>query len=56
MIAYFKQFGYDIQTVHSDHENTLISVTIFLNQQGIKHNTIAPYQLKQKLERVQTKF
>ena len=55
MIAFFKQYGYTIQSIHSDHEITIISATIFLNQQGIKLMTIAPYQHEQKLERyVQT--
>ena len=29
MIAYFKQFGYDIHTLHSNHENSLISAMVF---------------------------
>ena len=42
-------------TAQDDHENSLMSATTLLNQQGIKFNTIAPYQHKQKLERyVQT--
>ena len=55
MISYFKQYGYDIKNIHSDHESALMSATIFLNQQGIQYHTIAPYQHEQKLERyVQT--
>ena len=55
LIAYFKQFGYDIHTLHSDHESSLMSAMVFLNQQGIKYLTIAPYQHEQKVERyVQT--
>ena len=53
MMAYFKQHGFEIHTLHSDHESSLMSATIFLK--GIKYNTIAPYQHEQKLERyVQT--
>jgi len=55
LVSYFKQCGYDIKFLHSDHENALISATSFLNQQGIQYQTIAPYQHEQKLERyVQT--
>ena len=55
LIAYFKQFGYDIHNLHSDHESSLMSAMVFLNQQGIKYNTIASYQHEQKVERyVQT--
>jgi hypothetical protein len=55
LVSYFKQYGYDIKFLHSDHENALISATSFLNQQGIQYQTIAPYQHEQKLERyVQT--
>ena len=55
MIAFFQQYGYSVQTIHSDHENTILSAQIFLNQQNIQLKTIAPYQHEQKLERyVQT--
>jgi len=55
MVSYFKQYGYDIKVIHSDHESALISATSFINQQGIQYHTIAPYQHEQKLERyVQT--
>jgi len=54
LIAYFKQFGYDIHTLHSDHESLLMSAMVFLNQQGIKYLTIAPYQDEQKVERICT--
>jgi hypothetical protein len=55
LVSYFKQYGYTIHTLHSDHESTLMSATSFLNQQGIQYHTIAPYQHEQKLERyVQT--
>ena len=43
------------QTAQDDHKNSLMSATTLLHQQGIKFNTMAPYQHKQKLERyVQT--
>ena len=55
LVSYFKQYGYDIKVIHSDHESALISATSFINQQGIQYHTIAPYQHEQKLERyVQT--
>ena len=55
LVSYFKQYGYEIKSIHSDHETALISATTFLNQQGIQYQTIAPYQHEQKLERyVQT--
>ena len=55
LVPNFKQYGYDIKFIHSDHENALISATSFLNQQGIQYQTISPYQHEQKLERyVQT--
>ena len=41
--------------IHSDHETTILSAQVFLNQQGIQLKTIAPYEHEQKLERyVQT--
>ena len=52
---YFKQYGDDIKSIHSDHETALISATRFLNQHGIQYQTIVPYQYEQRLERyVQT--
>ena len=55
MIAFYKQYGYTVQVIHSDHETTILSAQTFLNQQGIQLKTIAPYQHEQKLERyVQT--
>ena len=55
MVSYFKQYGYDIKVIHSDHESALISATSFINQQSIQYHTISPYQHEQKLERyVQT--
>jgi len=55
MIAFFQQYGYSVQIIHSDHENTILSAQTFLNQQNIQLKTIAPYQHEQKLERyVQT--
>ena len=55
LVSYFKQYGYEIKSIHSDHETARISATTFLNQQGIQYQTIAPYQHEQKLERyVQT--
>ena len=55
MIAFFQQYGYVVQIIHSDHENTILSAQTFLNQQSIQLKTIAPYQHEQKLERyVQT--
>jgi hypothetical protein len=55
MIAFFKQYGHNVQIIHSDHENTILSAQTFLNQQGIQLKTIAPYQHEQRLERyVQT--
>ena len=51
MVAYFKKHGFEIHKLHSK----LMSATTFINQQGTKYNTIAPYQHEQKLERyVQT--
>ena len=52
LIAFYKQHGYTIQIIHSDHENAILSVQVFLNQQGIQLKTIAPYQHEQKLERL----
>ena len=49
MVSYFKQYGYDIKVIHSDHESALISATSFINQQGIQYHTIARYQHEQKL-------
>jgi len=55
LTAYFEQHGLEIHTLHSDHESSLMSATTFINQQGLKYNTIAPYQHERKLERyVQT--
>jgi hypothetical protein len=55
LVSYFKQYGYEIKSIHYDHETALISAAIFFNQQGIQYQTIAPYQHEQKLERyVQT--
>ena len=55
MISFYKQHGYTIQIIHSDHETTILSAQVFLNQQGIQLKKIAPYQHEQKLERyVQT--
>ena len=55
LVSYYKQYGYDIKSIHSDHETALISATTFLYQQGIQYQTISPYQHEQKLERyVQT--
>ena len=50
MIAFYKQYGYTVQVIQSDHETTILSAQIFLNQQGIQVKTIAPYQHEQKLE------
>jgi len=50
LVSYFKQYGYDIKVIHSDHEGALISATSFINQQGIQYHTISPYQQEQKLE------
>jgi hypothetical protein len=46
MISYFKQYGYDIKNIHSDHESALTSATNFLNQPGIQYHTIAPNPTK----------
>jgi len=54
MIAYFKQHRFKIHTLHSYYESSLMSVTTFINQQGIRYNTIVPYQHEQKLERYST--
>ena len=32
MIAFYKQHGYTIQIIHSDHEITILSAQVFLNQ------------------------
>ena len=50
MIAFYKQYGHTIYVIHSDHETTILSAQIFLNQQGIQLKTIAPYQQEQNLE------
>ena len=39
MIAFFQQYGYDVQIIHSDHENTILSDQTFLNQQNIQLKT-----------------
>ena len=55
MITVFQQYGYVVQIIHSDNENTILSARTFLKQQNIQLKTIAPYQHEPKLERyVQT--
>jgi hypothetical protein len=56
MIAFFQQYGYSVQIMHSDHENTILSAQTFLNQQNIQLKTIAPYQHERKLKRYVQKF
>ena len=41
MIAYLLEYGYDIHALNSDHESQLMSATVFLNQQGVKFDTIS---------------
>ena len=45
IIAFYKQHGYTIQVIHSDHEKTIFSAEIFLN--GIQLKIIATYQDEQ---------
>ena len=55
MVAFYKQYGYTVQVMNSDHETTILSAKKFPNQQGIQLKTMAHYQHEQKLGRyVQT--
>jgi len=50
LLSYFKQYGYYIRVIHSDHESALISAASFFKQQGIQYHTITPCQHEQNLK------
>ena len=60
MISFYKNYGYTVEIILSDHESTSLSAQTFLNQQGVQLKTIKTYQNEQKMERyvqmVNTRF